>query len=235
MIGCALPAPGRAAARRRTVRAPAPAAQKRSPAHGDAAHRLFFRCHPVHAASLPGSAASRASARRRAALPAAEPSAFCDLAHSMNCWNRRSCSAGLLGAALAACARTIAGSICDRGGGGLLVGVLGQPLLGRREALPAAQRGGEVGLLPLDVARRLLEFGELGEEGVDEQRDAAIAVGVRAASCRRRARRDGDGVDRAALGDQVGVVVVGELGREIVLLERLACRARAAASCRARA
>src|SRR6185295_12051406 len=48
---------------------------------------------------------------------------------------------------------------------------------------------------------------------------AAIAVGVWGPVERGEHRTDSDGVDCAALGDQVGVVVARQLGREIILLE----------------
>src|SRR5687768_1864077 len=57
-----------------------------------------------------------------------------------------------------------------------LRGLLLQPLLGAFEAGPARQRRGEIGLLPLRMARRLLEIGQPREEVVDEFLDAAIAI-----------------------------------------------------------
>src|SRR5690349_8736817 len=49
--------------------------------------------------------------------------------------------------------------------------VLAQPFLRAGKARPPRQHGRQIGFLPFRMARRLLEFGELGEEIVDELLD----------------------------------------------------------------
>ena len=98
------------------------------------------------------------------------------------------------------------------------------------------KRGGEVGFLPLDVARPASGTpGTCVKKASMNSGDAPIAVGVARPVVDGEHGGDGDGVDRAALGDQVRVVVVRQLGRKVVLLQRLRIGRPAAASCRARA
>src|SRR5882672_6253903 len=77
--------------------------------------------------------------------------------------------------------------------GELLLAVVLEPIVRAFEALPARNDGGEIGVLPLRVTRRLLEFADFRKEGFDELIDAAVAVGVlRPIVC----KQDGSARDR---------------------------------------
>src|SRR5262249_23314384 len=56
--------------------------------------------------------------------------------------------------------------------------VLAQPFLRAGETRPARQNGGEIGLLPFRMTRRLLEFSEPREEVLDEPLNAPVAIGA---------------------------------------------------------
>src|SRR5579864_9710704 len=51
-----------------------------------------------------------------------------------------------------------------------------EPVLRRLEPRPSGHRGGKVDLAPFRMPRGLQELGKFREEGVDEMRDALIAL-----------------------------------------------------------
>ena len=104
---------------------------------------------------------------------------FCCLLHSRNCWKRRSCSSGRLGAARAACARASTVSMPGAAdGAGRCAGHLVQPLLRRLQPCPPLQFRREVHSFPTHMPGRFVELLELAEENVHELGNAAIAVMV---------------------------------------------------------
>src|SRR4051812_23493729 len=62
--------------------------------------------------------------------------------------------------------------------GQLLLAVVLEPIVGAFETLPARNDSGEIGVLPLRMTWRFLEFRDFRKEGFDEFVDAAVAVGV---------------------------------------------------------
>jgi hypothetical protein len=94
-----------------------------------------------------------------------------------------------------------------------------------RKAVPPPQRRREIGLPPFGMPGRLLESrttsGSRTKKGVDEPCDATIPVGVTRPVINCEHGADSHRLDRAALGDQTRIVVARQLGREIVLLQRL--------------
>ena len=75
--------------------------------------------------------------------------------------------------------------------------------------------------LPLRVERRPLQLRDLVEHGVYQQRQPAVAVAVRRPVVRRQHRFGRNRLDRSPLRHEVRVVGRTELGRQIVLLQRL--------------
>src|SRR5690606_18042813 len=90
--------------------------------------------------------------------------------------------------------------------------VVGKPFLGGVVALPAGYDGGEIGLFPFRMARRLLEIRDARKEGFDKARDALIAVGVLAPVIGDKHAGYRDRVDLLAGRDQVRIVFVREHG-----------------------
>ena len=147
----------------------------------------------------------------------------CDFAHSMNCWNRRSCSAGSFGAALAACARTTPGSMAIVPRGACFSAFLASHSSAAGNRLQPFRRRIEVGLLPLGVARAASGTpSNLEKNASMNLRDAAIAVGVARPVVDGQHGGDGDGVDASCpAGSGWDSPRCVSLAGKIVLLERL--------------
>jgi hypothetical protein len=99
--------------------------------------------------------------------------------------------------------------------------VLREPILRRFEADPTGQRGGERDFLPLGVEGRFLEFVDLRKEDLDEMREPSIAIRIGCPIIRGEHRRHRDRVDALPLFDEFRIVLVLELRRQIVDLQRL--------------
>ena len=96
-----------------------------------------------------------------------------------------------------------------------------QPLIGDRKTLPILQRRRQRDFLPFRMEGRVLERRKFREERVHEQRELAIAVGVRCPVVGRQHRGDRDGVDALAFRNQVRIIFRGQHRRQIVALQRL--------------
>src|SRR5215470_16754793 len=106
-------------------------------------------------------------------------------------------------------------------GGHLLLAMVLEPIVRAFETLPARNDGGEIGVLPLRMARRLLELADLPEEGFDEFVDAAVAVGVLRPVVRKQDGPARNRVDGLTSWDEIGIVLVGQGRGQVVGLQRL--------------
>src|SRR5215217_4042483 len=96
-----------------------------------------------------------------------------------------------------------------------------QPLLGSFETRPAGKCRGQICFAPFGMAWRLLEFGELREEMVDESLDAAIAVASLRPIVGEEHRSDRDRIDLLAGWNHAGIVFLGQSRRQIIVLQLL--------------
>src|SRR5439155_11981020 len=89
-----------------------------------------------------------------------------------------------------------------------LLAIARQQLLGTFEALPARQGGGEIGLAPIGVAWRLLQFCEFREESFDELVDPPIAIAVLGPVVGKQNAAGCNCVDGFTRGYEIGIVLV---------------------------
>src|SRR5215207_5007539 len=96
-----------------------------------------------------------------------------------------------------------------------------QPLLGPFETRPAGKCRGQICLSPFGMAWRLLEFGKLREEVVDESLDAAIAVASLGPVVGEKHRAHRERVDLLSSRNHAGIVFLGQTRRQVIVLQLL--------------
>ena len=96
--------------------------------------------------------------------------------------------------------------------------MLREPILRRFEAGPTGQRSHERDFLPLGMEGRFLEVPDLRKEDFDEMREPSIAIGIGRPIIRGEHRRHSDRIDPLPLFDELGIVLVIERRRQIVIL-----------------